>query len=134
MRRTSSGGPHTAGLFAIKGVHTLIFLGELSAIVWLVVTGLMNRRDSTVMAAATMVAAEAVVIVANRGICPLTPLAERQGAARGSVSDIFLPDIVARTIPVWSSALVVVAVALHARGARRDAAASRPLSPALTLG
>jgi hypothetical protein len=36
------------------------------------------------------------------------------------VSDIFLPDVVARTIPIWASALVVVAVALHASGARRD--------------
>jgi hypothetical protein len=49
----------------------------------------------------------------NRGVCPLTPLAERHGADRGGVSDIFLPDIVARTIPIWATSLVVVGVALH---------------------
>jgi hypothetical protein len=122
--RSRSARPHGTALLAIKGVHTLIFLGELSAIAWLVVTGLLNRRDWTVAAAAAMVAGEAAVFVANRGSCPLTPLAERYGAARGSVSDIFLPDVVARTIPIWASALVIVAVALHGSGALRGRTAT----------
>jgi hypothetical protein len=75
----------------IRGVHTAIFLAELA------------------------VTAEAAVFIANRGVCPLTPMAERFGATRGSVSDIFLPDVVARTIPIWSSALLVIAVSLHVR-------------------
>ena len=57
--------------------------------------------------------------LANDGVCPLTPLAERLGATRGAVSDIFLPDAVARTIPIWSTALLVVAALLHARSALR---------------
>ena len=107
-------------LFAIRGVHTLIFLSMLSAIAWLVVSGLLNRRDRSVAVAVAMVAGETAVFVANRGTCPLTPLAERHGAVRGSVSDIFLPDVVARTIPIWTSALVVAGIALHVRGARRE--------------
>ena len=63
----------------------------LSAICWLVATGLAGRRDRSVAIAATLVAVESVVFVANRGVCPLTPLAERHGASRGGVSDIFLP-------------------------------------------
>jgi hypothetical protein len=105
-------------LLAIKSLHTLVFFGELLSIGWLVLSGLRGRRDRTVAAAAAMVAAEAAVFVANRGVCPLTPLAERHGAVNGSVSDIFLPDRVARTIPIWSSALIVVAVLLHARRIR----------------
>ena len=111
-----SGG---ALLPAIRGVHTLIFLSMLAAIAWLVVSGLLNRRDRSVAVAAAMVAGETAVFVANRGTCPLTPLAERHGAVRGSVSDIFLPDTVARTIPIWTSALVALAAWLHVRGARR---------------
>jgi hypothetical protein len=61
------------------------------------------------------VAVESAVFVLNGGICPLTPLAERHGAARGSVSDIFLPDAVARTIPAWSTVLVALAFGLHLR-------------------
>lgn len=114
------------GLAVIKGVHTVVFLAELSSIAWLLVTGLLGRRDRSTGVAAALVAAESAVFVANRGVCPLTPLAERHGAASGSVSDIFLPDVVARTIPIWSSALVAVAIALHVRGLLRERAASHP--------
>ena len=71
--------------------------------------------------AASIVAAEAAVFLANRGVCPLTPLAERHGARTGAggVSDIFLPEVVARTIPLWSSALIAIALVLHVRHAGR---------------
>ena len=100
---------------ALKAIHTVIFAGELSAILWLVVSGLVGRRDRTVGIAAAAVAVEAAVFLANDGVCPITPLTERLGAAHGSVSDIFLPDAVARTIPTWSTALLVIAGLLHLR-------------------
>jgi hypothetical protein len=106
--------PHLP-LTAIKAVHSAIFLVMLTCIGWLLASGAIGRRDRTVALAAGMVTIEAAVFVANDGTCPLTPLAERYGAKRGSVSDIFLPDALARTLPVWSSALLVVAAALHLR-------------------
>jgi hypothetical protein len=112
---------------AIRAVHTAIFFAELASILWLVVTGLVGRRDRSVAVAALAVAGEGAVFVANRGVCPLTPLAERYGASRGSVSDIFLPDSVARTIPWWSSALVVLGAVLHLRALARR---STPVGPA----
>lgn len=72
-----------------------------------------------------LVAGEAGVFVANAGVCPLTPLAERHGASKGGVSDIFLPDRLARTIPIWSSTLIAVAVLLHLRAALTHHAAGR---------
>jgi hypothetical protein len=102
-------------LVVVKAVHSAVFLVELAAILWLVISGVVGRRDRTVALAAGLVATEAVVFVANSGVCPLTPLAERLGARRGSVSDIFLPDPIARTIPIWSSALVALATVLHVR-------------------
>jgi hypothetical protein len=99
----------------VRAVHSGVFLVELAAIMWLVVTGITGRRDRTVAVAGGLVAAEAAVFVANSGICPLTPLAERLGARRGSVADIFLPDamehrwrarVSRRTFPAstcWSS-------------------------------
>jgi hypothetical protein len=85
-----------------------------------VFTGIIGRRDRTVAVAGGLVAAEAVVFVANSGICPLTPLAERLGATRGSVSDIFLPDRIARTIPIWSTALVVLGATFHLRNLMKE--------------
>ena len=104
-------------LAAIRTVHSIVFLAELGSIAWLVVTGMIGRRDRTVGVAAVLVAAESVVFVANDGTCPLTPLAERYGATSGSVSDIWLPDAVARTIPYWTIPLVILGVTLHVRGA-----------------
>ena len=106
---------HPVAVAALKTVHTIIFAGELSAILWLVASGLLGRRDRTVGIAAAAVAAEAAVFLANDGACPITPLTERMGAVHGSVSDIFLPDAIARTTPIWSTALLVVAGLLHMR-------------------
>jgi hypothetical protein len=39
------------------------------------------------------------------------------GATLGSVSDTFLPDPVARLIPLWATALVVAGISFHVRSA-----------------
>lgn len=109
--------PHPLAVVVVKTVHTAVFLVELASILWLLVSGLLGRRDRTVVAAGGLVAIQAAVFVANDGVCPLTPFTERIGATRGTVSDIFLPERVARTIPIWSSALVAFGVLLHARAA-----------------
>jgi hypothetical protein len=114
---------HPRAIVGLKVVHTAVFTGELAAIVWLVVSGLLGRRDRTVALAAGAVAIETAVFLANDRVCPLTPLTERLGASHGGVSDIFLPERVARTIPIWSTGLVLWAVVLHvgamSRAARR---------------
>jgi hypothetical protein len=114
-----TGGRHPIAIVALKSVHTVIFAGELSAILWLVASGLLGRRDRSVGMAALAVAVEAAVFVANDGVCPITPMTEHMGAARGSVSDIFLPHAVARTTPIWSMGLLAIAGLLHVRALRR---------------
>jgi hypothetical protein len=123
-------------LFVIKAVHSAIFVVMLAAIGWLIATGLLGRRDRTVAVAGALVAAETVVFLTNGGTCPLTPLAERHGAARGGVSDIFLPEAIARTIPIWSGSLVAIAAVLHLRRLRSSASAQtseKHLLPAMRL-
>src|SRR4051812_5933346 len=102
-------------LFVVRAVHSAVFLAELWAILWLLATGLMRRSGRSVRVAELLVAGESAVFVANRGVCPLTPIAERYGSAHGGVSDIFLPDALARTIPAWSIPLVLIGFALHVR-------------------
>ena len=117
MRTTPGSNEREGTLSAIRAVHSLVFFVELASIGWLVFTGLVGRRDRSVALAASLVAVEGVVWIANDRVCPLNPLAERYGALDGSVSDIWLPDVVARTIPQWSIPLVVVGSLLHLRGA-----------------
>jgi hypothetical protein len=106
-------------LFVVRAVHSAVFWIELCEIGWLVITGLTGRRDRSVAVAAGLVAVEGAVWLANDRICPLTPLAECYRALSGSVSDIWLPDVVARTIPLWSIPLVGMASVLHVRNAWR---------------
>jgi hypothetical protein len=115
-----SGSRHPAAVVTLKTAHTIIFAGELTAILWLLASGLLARRDRTVGIAAAAVAVEVAVFVANDGVCPITPLTERMGAEHGSVSDIFLPNAVARTTPIWSTALLVIAGLLHVRALTRS--------------
>lgn len=115
---TVTGRGRYAALFFIKAAHSAIFFVMLGAIGWLLATGISGRRDRTTAAAAGLVAVEAAVFLANDGVCPLTPLAERHGAdaGRGGVSDIYLPDALARTTPLWSTSLIAIAALLHVRG------------------
>ncbi len=110
---------HPVAILALKSIHTVIFAGELSAILWLVASGLVGRRDRSVGIAALAVGVEATVFLANGGVCPITPMTEHMGAAHGSVSDIFLPDAIARTTPIWSMGLLAIAGLLHVRALRR---------------
>jgi hypothetical protein len=116
----SSGRTHPIAILVVKTIHTAVFLVMLSSILWLLISGLLRRRDRSVAAAAGLVSIEAAVFIANDGVCPLTPLTERLGATRGSVSDIFLPEAVARTVPIWSTALVVAGVLFHVRSLGRS--------------
>lgn len=133
--RSSHGTSHGSSyrLAAIRAVHSGVFLVELAAIAWLVLTGLTGRRDRSVALAGGLVAIEAAVFVASRGVCPLTPLAEGHGASSGSVSDIFLPDVVARTIPMWATTLVAIGVVQHVRAALRRSASPARRSGGLLL-
>ena len=56
-----------------------------------------------------------LLLLLNKGRCPFTSMAEKQGAKRGSVTDIFLPDWVARNIfrvatPLFIIELIVLAI------------------------
>ena len=102
-------------LFVVRAVHSAVFLAELWAILWLLLTGLLRRSGRSVRVAGLLIAGESAVFVANRGVCPLTPMAERYGSEHGGVSDIFLPDALARTIPQWSIPLVLLGSVLHIR-------------------
>ncbi len=125
---TAARPPRPLAVEAVRAVHSAVFLVELGAIGWLVATGLVGRRDRTVAIAAALIAVEGVVWIGNDRVCPLTPLAERYGSERGSVSDIWLPDVVARTIPQWSIPLVGLGLVLHLRGLWRDRGLRTPTS------
>lgn len=95
-------------IFQIKLVHTVIFWILSLCVVYALFSGLVGRIDVWTWIAVGLLAVESVVLVACGWTCPLTILAERQGAARGSVTDIFLPKWLAdRIFPICGTGYAV---------------------------
>lgn len=112
---------HAITLWLIKAFHTLIFASIGSTIVLFVWDGLRGRPRRRTAYALGVGLAEGVIYLSNNQVCPLTPLAEEFGAASGGVVDIFLPDALARRIPVISTTALVLGAALNLRALRRAA-------------
>jgi hypothetical protein len=116
-----------ATLWSIKAIHTVLFASIGAAIVLFVWDGLTGRPGRRTARALGIALGETAVYLSNNQVCPLTPLAEELGADSGSVVDIFLPDAVARRIPLVSGTALLAGIALNLRAvARRAAAPGRP--------
>ena len=57
---------------------------------------------------------EGGVLILNRWRCPLTTFAEKHGAEKGSVVDLFLPRVLARNSYKWGTVLFVAGLGLLA--------------------
>jgi hypothetical protein len=119
-------------LAAIKAIHTAIFASVAGAIVIALWDGMEGRPRRRTAVAGGMVFAETVLYVSNNQVCPLTPLAEELGAARGSVVDIVLPTWAARRIPLIAATAALIALALNVRAVRSRGAPA--LSPRASVG
>ncbi len=98
-------------IFQIKVLHTIIFWVLSLCVVYALFSGLADRLTPWTWVAVGLLLLESVVLVAAGWTCPLTLLAERQGALRGSVADIFLPKWLAdRIFPICGTAYGVALV------------------------
>jgi hypothetical protein len=88
-------------IFQIKLLHTVIFWFLSACVVYALYSGVVGRLTVWTGVAVGLLLLESVVLALSGWICPLTLLAERQGALRGSVADLFLPKALAdRIFPV----------------------------------
>lgn len=117
---TLAGRPRPAVVTVIKAVHTLAWASIESCVVYALYAGFAGRTDKRVAVAGAVVTGETIVFAANGFRCPLTQLAERYGAERGSVTDIYLPPWFAHSIPAIHAPLLVLMTYLHARNVRRS--------------
>jgi hypothetical protein len=107
--------PVKVTLLQIKIVHTAVFWLLSLCVAYALYCGIANRIGVWTWVAVGLLLLESVVLAASGWTCPLTVLAERQGAAQGSVADIFLPKWLAdRIFPVcgtlYAVALVLIAL------------------------
>ena len=110
---------HRPLYIGVKTVLSVAFWILQSAILYLVYKAFRGESDSKAAAAAVLVGGECAIYAGNGFRCPLTGLAEDLGAESGSVTDIFLPDWLARNIANIYAPMYFVALGLHARNLRR---------------
>ena len=107
-----------AALRAVKAIHTLAWFSIEAGMVYVLYAGFARRSDRRAGIAAAVVATESLIFAGNGFRCPLTQVAERLGAERGSVTDIYLPRWFARNLPAIHVPLIGLAGFLHARNLR----------------
>ena len=102
-------------LFFIKFVHSLIFWWQVICLGYLLFACVAGTFNILVLLSIISILLNGLLLLLNHGRCPFTTMAEREGAKRGSVTDIFLPDWVARNIfrvatPLFIIELIVLAI------------------------
>ncbi len=101
-------------LFFIKLIHTIIFFFMVSCLIYVLYCGLTKTYNWALLLAISAILINALSLLLNHGRCPLTTLAEKHGAEKGSVTDIFLPAWIARNVfrvstVLFSTELVLLA-------------------------
>ncbi len=119
MRVPSTALSRPLALAVVKGVHTLAFAVIVGAIATTVVEGVRGRPRRRTAVAAAVALGECAIYAGNGFVCPLTPLAERLGAERGSVTDLYLPGWLARNLAWVSTPILVAGLVLDVVGWRR---------------
>lgn len=107
-----------ATLAAVKLVHTLAWFSIESCVLYVLSAGFRRQSNRRTAVAAGVVATETLIFAANGFRCPLTQVAERVGAKRGSVTDIYLPRWFAHNLPAIHVPLILLAAYLHRRNLR----------------
>ncbi len=121
-------------LVALKALHTVIWATVEAAVLYLLWSGITRRSDRRAAITGAVVAAESVTFLANGAHCPLTALAEKLGAERGSVTDVYLPRWFAHNLPAIHVPVLIAIIWLHARNLRAGGATTGPGSGALRRG
>jgi hypothetical protein len=92
-------------LFYLKLAHTVIFFYMCACLAYILYAGLARDFGWLLIVAIASIVGEGLALMLNRGRCPLTTLAEKRGALKGSVTDLFLPGFIARNTFKYSTVL-----------------------------
>ena len=103
-------------LTTVRALHTVIYLVMAASTLAVLVAGITGIRGTWLRASLALVTVEVVVFVGNGMRCPLTALALRYGAERGTAFDTLLPERITRyTFHFFGTLLVIGLVLLLTR-------------------
>lgn len=78
-------------VFYIKVIHAVLFFLISISTIYALITAALDQVNTLTWWAVGVVIIELLALMLNNWRCPLTDLAEQQGAEVGSVADLFLP-------------------------------------------
>ncbi|RJQ39379.1 MAG: hypothetical protein C4555_03400 [Dehalococcoidia bacterium] len=88
----------TRKLFLIVTLHSVIFWFQVACLGYLLYAGLSRSFSLWLVIPASSILLNGLLLLLNRGRCPFTALAEKEGAGKGPVTDLFLPGWAARNV------------------------------------
>jgi hypothetical protein len=102
-------------IFIIKFAHSVIFWWQVFSLAYILYAGITRSFNIILLVAIASILLNGLLLLLNKGRCPFTTLAEKEGASKGSVTDIFLPDCIAHNIfrvsfPFFITELVLLAI------------------------
>ena len=80
----------------IKAIHTIIWGVMASAIFYTLYAGITKRFNPLLWLSIGLVMIESAVLIINKWMCPLTPMAMKYTSDRSDNFDIYLPEWIAR--------------------------------------
>ena len=99
-------------VFFIKLTHTMLFILMSSCIVYVLYCGITKTYNWILLLAIGAVLFEGIVLIVNHCQCPLTNLARKYGAEKGSVTDMFYPKWFVPHVFRFSTVLFVIGLVL----------------------
>ena len=76
----------------IKILHTVIWVVMASACIYVLYAGITNTSNALTWFCVGLIVLEGIVLLLNKGTCPLTPMASRYTTKRSNNFDIYLPE------------------------------------------
>lgn len=99
-------------LKTIKTVHTIIWAVMASACVYVLYAGISGVTNTAVWLCITLIVLEGIVLLINKGTCPLTPMARRYTKERKENFDIYLPEWLAKHNKTIFTAIFIIGLLL----------------------
>lgn len=106
-------------LVIVKAVHSIIWVVMAFSSVYILYAGITGNRTLLLDISIGLLVIETAVLVANKWVCPLTPIAMRYTADRSDNFDIYLPRLVAKHNKTIFGTIFVLGLLLVALNAIR---------------
>jgi hypothetical protein len=83
-------------LAQIKALHTAIWAVMAFACLYVLYAGITGAMTLLVWVCVVLIAFEGLVLLVNKGVCPLTPMARKYTTEQRENFDIYLPEWLAK--------------------------------------